>query len=197
MADSTTHDKIIDIAISSFAERGYAGTSMREIAEELNITKAALYYHFPGKEEIFSACIRHSIGKIVENLEALAESDESVWIKLRLLIKGMCSFSQNNPAVFTLFKKVASRSFDKDIDLNMLEGYFKRQMEATIKIMEKGIKNGELRNDMPVNYITAAISGMIHHTSGPKMKIMAGIDISSDEHIDNLITLLKEGFKQK
>ena len=40
---TTTYDKIIEVAIKIFAERGYSGTSMREIAEELEITKAALY----------------------------------------------------------------------------------------------------------------------------------------------------------
>lgn len=197
MTDITTHDKIIKVAIRSFAECGYASTSMRKIAEELNISKAALYYHFPGKEEIFSECIRHSIKKIVENLEILAETNDTIWDKLRLMIKGMCNFSENNPATFTLFRKVASRSFDKDIDLEMLEGYFDRQREATIKIIKQGIKNGELRNDMPINFIAAAIVGTIHYTSGPKMKAMFGLIDSEEEHIENLITLLQEGYKKK
>jgi len=39
--------RILDIALELFATRGYAGTSMRDIAAELGVTKAAPYYHFP------------------------------------------------------------------------------------------------------------------------------------------------------
>jgi len=46
-ASGDTRQRIIDIALELFATRGYAGTSMRDIAAELGVTKAALYYHFP------------------------------------------------------------------------------------------------------------------------------------------------------
>lgn len=197
MTNITTHDRIIAVAIKSFAENGYTGTSMREIAEELKISKAALYYHFPGKEEIFYACIRHSIEKIIENLEQLAKSNESIWEKLRIIIEDMCSFSKNSPETFTLFKKVSQQSFDKNIDQEMLKSYYDRQKKATFKIVEQGIKNGELRDDMPINFLTFAITGMIHHTSGPKMRRISGLADSPEERIENLITLLKEGFTKK
>src|SRR4051794_40052793 len=47
-----TRDRILDVALELFTENGYDGTSMREIAERLSITKPALYYHFDSKEEI-------------------------------------------------------------------------------------------------------------------------------------------------
>src|SRR5215831_11140152 len=40
------------IALELFAEQGYEKTSLREIAERLGVTKAALYYHFKSKEDI-------------------------------------------------------------------------------------------------------------------------------------------------
>jgi hypothetical protein len=42
-----TRARILDAARTLFAERGYAGTSMRDLADALGMTKAALYYHFP------------------------------------------------------------------------------------------------------------------------------------------------------
>ncbi len=193
----TTHDKILEVAAKTFAEKGYNGTCMREIAEALDITKAALYYHFPGKEEIFSACLTHTLGQLVNGLEALAKTDSSVWEKLRILIEGMCNFSTNSPQTFMLFKKVVSQSFDKEIDMKMLHSYFTRQQKATMLIIASGIEKGELRDDMPVNLITSAIVGMIHHTSGPQMRIMAGIDLTLEEHTENLITLLQGGFAKQ
>ena len=47
-----TRERIQSIALELFAEQGYEKTSLREIAERLGVTKAALYYHFKSKEDI-------------------------------------------------------------------------------------------------------------------------------------------------
>lgn len=47
-----TRQRIQDVALELFAEQGYEKTSLREIAERLGVTKAALYYHFKTKEDI-------------------------------------------------------------------------------------------------------------------------------------------------
>ncbi|MFG2194782.1 TetR/AcrR family transcriptional regulator [Streptomyces sp. NPDC048639] len=47
-----TRQRIQHVALSLFAERGYEKTSLREIAEHLQVTKAALYYHFKSKEDL-------------------------------------------------------------------------------------------------------------------------------------------------
>jgi AcrR family transcriptional regulator len=50
-----TRDRILDVALDLFTEQGFDGTSLREIAERLNVTKAALYYHFESKDDILLA----------------------------------------------------------------------------------------------------------------------------------------------
>jgi TetR/AcrR family transcriptional regulator, regulator of cefoperazone and chloramphenicol sensitivity len=52
-----TRDRILAAAADLFGEKSYAGTSVRDIAERLGITKAALYYYFPSKETILDALI--------------------------------------------------------------------------------------------------------------------------------------------
>jgi AcrR family transcriptional regulator len=47
-----TRSRVQKIALELFAEQGYEKTSLREIAERLGVTKAALYYHFKSKEDI-------------------------------------------------------------------------------------------------------------------------------------------------
>ncbi len=47
-----TRSRAQKVALELFAERGYEKTSLREIAERLGVTKAALYYHFKSKEDI-------------------------------------------------------------------------------------------------------------------------------------------------
>lgn len=55
----------MDVALELFTERGYEKTSLREIAEALGVTKAALYYHFERKEDILLALhLRlHTLGR--------------------------------------------------------------------------------------------------------------------------------------
>jgi AcrR family transcriptional regulator len=53
-------DRILETALRHFEERGYAGVSLRDVADELGLTKAALYYHFPSKQGIVEALIRES-----------------------------------------------------------------------------------------------------------------------------------------
>ncbi|MFD9879859.1 TetR/AcrR family transcriptional regulator [Streptomyces alboflavus] len=50
-----TRQRIQDVALELFAEQGYEKTSLREIAERLDVTKAALYYHFKTKEDILTS----------------------------------------------------------------------------------------------------------------------------------------------
>ena len=50
-----TRERILDVALDLFIEQGYDGSSLREIAERLGVTKAALYYHFESKDDILMA----------------------------------------------------------------------------------------------------------------------------------------------
>jgi AcrR family transcriptional regulator len=52
-----TRARIQQIAVELFSEHGYEGTSLREIAEQLGVTKAALYYHFRSKEDIILSLV--------------------------------------------------------------------------------------------------------------------------------------------
>ena len=54
-ASASTREKILDVALDLFTDQGFDGTSMREIAERLHISKPAIYYHFASKEEILMA----------------------------------------------------------------------------------------------------------------------------------------------
>jgi AcrR family transcriptional regulator len=52
---SNTRERILDAALDLFISQGFDGTSLREIAERLGVTKAALYYHFTSKDDILMA----------------------------------------------------------------------------------------------------------------------------------------------
>jgi AcrR family transcriptional regulator len=62
-------ERIQDVALSLFIEEGYDKTSLREIAEKLGVTKAALYYHFPTKEDIVASITEDRIKQVAEIIE--------------------------------------------------------------------------------------------------------------------------------
>jgi AcrR family transcriptional regulator len=68
-----TRQRIQDVALQLFAEQGYEKTSLREIAEQLQVTKAALYYHFKTKEDILIS-IFEDLNRPVEELIAWGEA---------------------------------------------------------------------------------------------------------------------------
>src|SRR5882757_11146788 len=68
-----TRRRIQDVALDLFAEQGYEKTSLREIAERLDVTKAALYYHFKTKEDILNS-VADDLGGPIDELIAWAQA---------------------------------------------------------------------------------------------------------------------------
>ncbi|TWJ26097.1 TetR family transcriptional regulator [Micromonospora endolithica] len=59
-----TRERIQAVALELFTEQGYEATSLREIAERLNVTKAALYYHFKSKDEIVTSLVEDRLDRM-------------------------------------------------------------------------------------------------------------------------------------
>lgn len=59
-----TRQRILEVAAHLFGEKGFAETSIRDVAEALGVTKAALYYHFTSKDEIFREIISLPIAQL-------------------------------------------------------------------------------------------------------------------------------------
>jgi AcrR family transcriptional regulator len=78
---SDTRERILDVALDLFIEKGYDKTSLREIAEGLGFTKAALYYHFPSKQEILMALHYRFHTLLTDSIASLKEldSDPAAW----------------------------------------------------------------------------------------------------------------------
>jgi AcrR family transcriptional regulator len=62
---ASTRERILNVALELFTEKGFDGASLREIAERLGVTKAAIYYHFASKDDILMALHMrlHEFGK--------------------------------------------------------------------------------------------------------------------------------------
>jgi AcrR family transcriptional regulator len=64
-----TRTRIQQVAIKLFTDNGYEATSLREIAEHLGVTKAALYYHFKTKDEIIQSLVDDQVAMIEKLIE--------------------------------------------------------------------------------------------------------------------------------
>ncbi|MFD7031774.1 TetR/AcrR family transcriptional regulator [Streptomyces sp. NPDC059917] len=92
-----TRQLIQDVALELFAEQGYEKTSLREIAERLEVTKAALYYHFKTKEEILISIFDDTTRPIDELIAWAGEQPRTLATKkemLRRYSEAMCSGGQ-------------------------------------------------------------------------------------------------------
>jgi AcrR family transcriptional regulator len=84
---SETRERILEVARELFTRQGYDKTSLRDIAEQLQITKAALYYYFERKEDILLELhLRlHAVGSsLADELEAAPDGPARVAIMPRL-----------------------------------------------------------------------------------------------------------------
>ncbi|MFJ6937329.1 TetR/AcrR family transcriptional regulator [Streptomyces sp. NPDC101132] len=92
-----TRQRIQDVALELFAEQGYEKTSLREIAERLEVTKAALYYHFKTKEEILISIFEDLTRPIDELIAWAGEQPRTLETKRELLRRysdALCTGSQ-------------------------------------------------------------------------------------------------------
>lgn len=81
-----TRRRILEAARALFAQPGgYRATSMRQIAEQLGVTKAALYYHFGSKDDILRCITDPLLGELEGVLEAAAAEPELARVRWRLI----------------------------------------------------------------------------------------------------------------
>jgi AcrR family transcriptional regulator len=103
----STRERILDVALDLFTEQGYEKTSLRDIAEQLGITKAALYYHFERKQDILLELhLRlHALGEEVfgqlGELDA-TQVDEEAWLAL---MDGFMERMLANPKLFLMHQR--------------------------------------------------------------------------------------------
>ncbi len=119
--NSNAKEKIISSALTLFADKGFHGTSIRDIAKNANVNLAAINYHFSNKQTLFSDVLKKgyiSLNQKIENIpnqQNLPFDDLCVNI-LKILLK-------NSDAVFNSFKLILSHNLPIDCSFNFKDGY--------------------------------------------------------------------------
>lgn len=101
--DSThLRTRILEEAARLFVDHGYNGISMREIAEAVGVSKAALYYHFSDKEALFLAILTESLGRIEQVVQRAVSAGPGVRAQLDALVRGILAEPSGQRAIIRL-----------------------------------------------------------------------------------------------
>jgi AcrR family transcriptional regulator len=103
----STRDAIIVEARRCFAEHGYEGTSLNEIAEAVGIRRPSLLHHFPSKDAIYAEVFRISLVEWSERVEEAVGRGLEGWQKVDLVITTGFRFFQENPEFIRIISREA------------------------------------------------------------------------------------------
>ncbi len=101
----TTRDELLRASVVLFARQGYAGTSMREIAAEVGIKAAALYYHFPDKQALYLAAMQHAFKDQLAGAVATLRGDDPPRARLESYVDRLVRDLSGNPDLLRLLQR--------------------------------------------------------------------------------------------
>ena len=167
--ENTTGEKILDAALVSFAENGYRGTNLRDLAAGMGLSKSALYRHYESKEDIWNAVLDRMEAYYVsrfgspEKLPPVPKScDELFTMTMRML-----DFTMHDKRVILTRQLLLKEQFRDErarqlATLHFLTG----TKDIYTKIFAEMMENGTLKKDDPdmlaLSY-TTPITALIHY----------------------------------
>ena len=157
---------IIKTACRLFADQGFEGTSTLQISREAGATEPLIFYHFAGKDALFTFILETSFAEYFIRLDALPESTATQFEKIENIISMHLEFVKEMPHETKLIVSTCPAKL-KDPD-HICADNFARLRERIISYLTEclsiGIKSGEFRK-MPVsdtaNILIALINGLV------------------------------------
>src|SRR5262245_37977536 len=172
----STRQRLLDIALQEFAERGFAGARVDRIARRARVNKAMLYYHFKSKQGLYRTLLRQMFSLAAERLRAIAALDISPGEKVDRVIAGMAALVGEHayfPAI--MMREVAEGGAHLDRATLTALASVPRAVGA---IVQQGVAAGAFR---PINPVFAYFS-----MAAPIVFFLAGTAIRneiSDLHV--------------
>lgn len=184
-------EKLLETAIRIFAEKGYAGTSVREIAEKAGVSKPVLYYYFKSKEGLFLAILDMAENLQKDLLAGVLKSTGSVLDRLLILYRRLyAGINQNR----NLYKMIHSLIFGPPQGAPAYDftRYHQHMLNVIHQIYEGGVDTGEVKKtkDGEVAYLVLSLIDFCLHMDQVQPQ-------SSDpQRPERLLRLAYQGIKE-
>jgi TetR/AcrR family acrAB operon transcriptional repressor len=164
-----TRQALLKAALSVFSQKGYAATTLEDVAKEAGVTRGAIYWHFGSKAELYNALLEEHSARGSEIVQAAAVEGGSMREILARIFIRMLRAVENDPALravmeINLFKTEYSPELSETL-AKQIEGG-RLLMAGISQAMEQGIEAGELRADMEAEDLARAFiafqNGILH-----------------------------------
>ncbi len=154
---------IFDAAASRFAQHGYHAARMQDIADDLGLQKAALYYYFDSKEAVLVELIRERVGLALEAVTGIALSDAPPDAKIDQAVRTHLQVFNEHADLYTIFnsEKLHSVSPEAATIVDDLGRSYERRWE---EMLGEGVRSGLFRPDLDLPVTVKAVMGMLNNT---------------------------------
>jgi AcrR family transcriptional regulator len=190
-----TRQRILDAAGHCFAAGGYAKTTVEEIAGQAAVSKALVYHHFRGKEQILEAVLERTLADWDEAARTASWPEgKSVIQGLAEMYRATLQYARDNPLVHALFQN------DPSVLLNMRgSAAVRRTMEQyrgeLVEAIRAGVASGELRGNLDVEGCADVVRilhlALIEHLLDPEW-----IDAPDERLVETSLDVLFRGLAE-
>lgn len=154
-----TGQAFIAAATALFAEKGFNGTSIGDLASELGLTTASLYYHVSGKQELLLRVLEDGMSSFLSQLEEVASQDREPREKLRLAVDNHLEFVLTNQQEVAVFLR--ERRFLESPFREAYEQRVDRYDQLFTRILRDAMASGSIPTGNPT-LLRLAILGTIN-----------------------------------
>ena len=152
---------LIDTAADIFRRKGYAATSLQEIADAVGILKGSIYHYIETKEDLLFAIIERNHALIIEGNQGWREVEDPVEA-LRSFIEGHMRYSLQNPIDSIVFvRDFRALSEERAAEITRRESAYDQEFRSLVK---KALDAGRLREGVTPAFASRAVFGMTNWT---------------------------------
>lgn len=159
--DQETWRQILTAAKDLFFAKGYKGVSMKEIADAVQVTPAALYYHFPkGKEDLFTKMIQTLfVEEGMAGIDQVLGTTQDLRERLNLLTASLLTLPIDEH--FTMLLRDAKEYIKDPENQRIILSLRDRLKQQAMDLFQAARDAGEIRTDIPVNALVSLYMGML------------------------------------
>jgi TetR/AcrR family transcriptional regulator len=144
-----TREALLTAGTDLFADRGFDGVPVEDIARKAGVNKAMINYHFGGKRQLYLAIVRTTFSDIVSRVERLADSREPAPDVLRTLVAVVAEMATRRHPHFPAMMLRELLTGGKQLAPEII-AYPLRVAEVVRRIVERGIREGAFRRVDPL-----------------------------------------------